>query len=334
MPKPKKILILVAVGVQCAALGAMCWQREAALRSGAPVFMRTAPVDPRDLFRGDYVRLTYDVSAIPIDRVAEDEVEAMRRPEKRVYLSYQTDARNMVIPLKLSLKKPQQERFIRGYTQKDWRPDVVAVRYGVEKYFMQQGRGRDLERSRTLEGVRIPLEMEVAVDRDNGIAVLKGYRYTELGLGIVLPRRASGQERPEFKVQVKLANASPQPLRILDPEDHRSFRIELSSDWLPRNQEKIRFQQPSPPLELYQASDVKIIPPRSLYQFEIDLDQPRYQLVRGATSIDWDEMQSWETARIVYQTPDPALLSDLDDTWNLWQGRAVSRAFSGTNFRD
>ncbi len=31
---------------------------------GSPVSLKTAPVDPRSLFRGNYVRLNYDISTI------------------------------------------------------------------------------------------------------------------------------------------------------------------------------------------------------------------------------------------------------------------------------
>ncbi len=38
--------------------------KEFTLKTGVEVLLKTAPVDPRDLFRGDYVILRYDVSTI------------------------------------------------------------------------------------------------------------------------------------------------------------------------------------------------------------------------------------------------------------------------------
>ena len=60
----KRLLIVIVVLLQCCALAAICFQRETVLRTGHTVYMRTAPVDPRDLFRGDYVRLGYEASVI------------------------------------------------------------------------------------------------------------------------------------------------------------------------------------------------------------------------------------------------------------------------------
>ena len=60
--------------------------------------MRTLPVDPRDLFRGDYVRLGYEAASVPKNRVNADEFEEMQKPERSVYLTYRTDSRNVMIP--------------------------------------------------------------------------------------------------------------------------------------------------------------------------------------------------------------------------------------------
>ena len=58
-------LILIAVLVQVLILGWMAGEREWIVRTAPTVWLRTAPVDPRDLFRGDYVTLGYEISTIP-----------------------------------------------------------------------------------------------------------------------------------------------------------------------------------------------------------------------------------------------------------------------------
>jgi uncharacterized membrane-anchored protein len=39
------------------------------------VLLKTAPVDPRDFLRGDYVVLNYDISSVPV-------VDIRRRPKE------------------------------------------------------------------------------------------------------------------------------------------------------------------------------------------------------------------------------------------------------------
>jgi uncharacterized membrane-anchored protein len=330
----RRTLIVAAVLLQCVALGLIGYQREAVLHSGQTVVMRTRPVDPRDLFRGDYVRLTYEASNLPVELVPKDDLAEMRKGERRVYLSYTTDARNQLVPRRLSLSRPLDGPFIRGYSLKDWRNEVIAVRYGVEKYFVQQGRGLELERGQIIEGVRIPLEVEVAVGPGNGIAVLKGYRLADLGMGITLPRAARAGEQPLFMITVKIANASLEPVCIVDPPDHRSFELVLSTAGAPQNSESVRFKQPRSLKQTYLETDLKLIPPQAAYQFELDLTEPAYQLVRGDQDVSWADMQYWETARIVYQAPEPVRIAGLTDSARLWQGSLESRSFSGFHFRD
>ena len=51
----------VAVG-QALVLGWMIWDRTSLLANGREVVLDVVPVDPRSLFRGDYVILGYDIS--------------------------------------------------------------------------------------------------------------------------------------------------------------------------------------------------------------------------------------------------------------------------------
>ena len=55
---------LVAALLQTAVLGFMVESRASILRSGTDVRLKTLPVDPRDLLRGDYVILSYGISSI------------------------------------------------------------------------------------------------------------------------------------------------------------------------------------------------------------------------------------------------------------------------------
>ena len=135
-------------------------------------------------------------------------------------------------------------------------------------------------------------------------------------------------------VTVKIANASPEPLYIVDPPDHRSFELVLFTTGAPQDTEPVRFKQPQSLEQTYLEADLKLVPPQAAYQFELDLTRPAYQLVRGDKDVSWADMQYWETARIVYQAPEPGRISGLTGGARLWQGRLESRSFSGFHFRD
>jgi uncharacterized membrane-anchored protein len=58
----RKWLIAVSTVVVLAVINAGIWQREAQLQSGTIVLLELAPVDPRALMQGDYMRLAYHVA--------------------------------------------------------------------------------------------------------------------------------------------------------------------------------------------------------------------------------------------------------------------------------
>ena len=61
------LLALLQVGF----LGWMIAGRAAILRDGREVLLKVEPVDPRDLLRGDYVILNYDISRLPGRMIAD-----------------------------------------------------------------------------------------------------------------------------------------------------------------------------------------------------------------------------------------------------------------------
>ncbi len=61
--RERKVL-LITVAAQLVILVAMIALRAIPLVTGQTVLVKVAPVDPRDLFRGDYVILSYDFSRV------------------------------------------------------------------------------------------------------------------------------------------------------------------------------------------------------------------------------------------------------------------------------
>ena len=62
--RPILLALLVAL-LQVGFLGWIITSRAAVLRNGAEALLKVEPIDPRDLLRGDYVRLGYEISRIP-----------------------------------------------------------------------------------------------------------------------------------------------------------------------------------------------------------------------------------------------------------------------------
>ncbi|MDZ4868888.1 MAG: GDYXXLXY domain-containing protein, partial [Alphaproteobacteria bacterium] len=64
--------ILIVVGLQTALLAYMILDRQAVLSASRTVTLKVAPVDPRDIFRGDYVILTYEISRLDPTKIEGD----------------------------------------------------------------------------------------------------------------------------------------------------------------------------------------------------------------------------------------------------------------------
>ncbi|EKD26938.1 MAG: hypothetical protein ACD_79C00965G0006, partial [uncultured bacterium] len=220
--------IVIALIIQCIALGYIFLEREMVLLKGDTVFIRTEPVDPRDIFRGDYVRLNYEISRFSKEYVNNDEdFTVMQKSDRMVYLTYESDGDNIFKACKLSLKKPENEKFIRGFTSRNWSGNSINVRYSIEQYFMEQGKALKLQSGEFLQGVNIPLEMEVKVGKSNGICVLNGYRYSELGMGVLIERKKDTNEITSVKL--KFANSTDKPIGIIIPDDLRTISLKVDS---------------------------------------------------------------------------------------------------------
>jgi uncharacterized membrane-anchored protein len=166
-------LLVLVVLLQTAALIGMVAIKQRTLATGTPILLETAPIDPRSLFRGDYVRLNYEISSIRYDLVGGDS-DFDRHDTIFVLLQ---EGEKFWQPVSVHHEMPMQEDgavVIRGEVQ--WtgiwtdgeKREGVNVRYGIESYFVPEGEGIALERP--AEGEEVSLL--VAVD-DNGVAAIK-----------------------------------------------------------------------------------------------------------------------------------------------------------------
>src|SRR3990172_5271139 len=104
----KKGLLIAAAGFQALVLAFLAGEREHVVRTGRTVFLRTAPVDPRDLFRGDYVTLDYAATTVPAP-LWQDGLAGGRetfRKGQRVYAGLETDEDNLAHVLYLTDVRP------------------------------------------------------------------------------------------------------------------------------------------------------------------------------------------------------------------------------------
>lgn len=158
---PHKRRVALAVALQILILAVIAALPQWTLARGTVVRLETAPLDPRDLFRGDYVTLTYKISTLHPKELGA--TEAFRQGQI-VYVGLEPRGRYWE-PVSLGSRRPDGVS-LRGRIGYSFEKDSVTVLYGIETYFVPEGRGR------TIEGTRQPLTVEVAVGR-NGMGVIR-----------------------------------------------------------------------------------------------------------------------------------------------------------------
>ena len=262
-------LMALAVAVQVAVGGSMVWQREAILHTGQRVWLQTMPVDPQDAMRGDYVRLTYDLSSVPHDRCRDGLANLATVERDDVVYAVLTVGDGDKARLDyLTDKRPTSGLYLRGRVEYNYGDAAVNVRYGLEALFVQEGRGIAIENLRSQNGAQVPLEVQVAVG-DNGIAVLDGWRSGGLGIGLTL---APGHPGDSPVVTVRLVNCSNAPIAIVDRPDGHSFSLEPAADW--RADRDTRWHLAGQPLPPPTAVDIKLLAPGEACTHTIDLNLP------------------------------------------------------------
>ncbi|MFC1597078.1 GDYXXLXY domain-containing protein [Planctomycetota bacterium] len=169
--KRRELFILVlAVGLQVVVLGGMIVWEATPLVTGDTILLRVVPVDPRDLFRGDYVILSYDFSRARPGSIAglpQSRRNGRDWQGRTVYVSLalESDGRHWRAD-RYSTTRPSSGKYLRGTIT-----GYHRISCGIESYYVQEGTGREYE-----QAIRNrKLSAEVAVTSD-GQATLKALR--------------------------------------------------------------------------------------------------------------------------------------------------------------
>jgi uncharacterized membrane-anchored protein len=147
------IAAIVIAALQTIIVGYVIQTHASILRNGAEVLLKTAPVDPRDLLRGDYVTLNYDISRVPARTLVGDApVEAGERAIW-VRLQKQPDGFWEIAESSFSALQPKPDtvviKSLPFHYYAAGADQSFQVEYGIERYYVPDGEGHDLETART-----------------------------------------------------------------------------------------------------------------------------------------------------------------------------------------
>lgn len=159
------LAMLIVAGTQSAVLGAMVIDRALLIHQGREIVLDVHPVDPRSLFRGDYVILNYD----SISRLDPSTLAAPLKETRTLFVALRRGAEGWQ-PVATTVHYPDKvegdDVVLKGQMP---RGSTRQVRYGIESYFVPEGEGKRLEK---LIG-KDQLKVIVAVG-NTGRAAIKG----------------------------------------------------------------------------------------------------------------------------------------------------------------
>jgi uncharacterized membrane-anchored protein len=160
---PRTLLFTIVALIQVGLIAAMVYDRARILREGAEVTLQTRPVDPRDFLRGDYVVLNYEISnlaagalaGMPSDgRGTSVFVKLARKPDGTHGAMSVHRERVSVVAGEILMRGRVRSGATCGPASRTF-CDRLTVSYGIERYFVPEGEGREIERARNQGKVSI-----------------------------------------------------------------------------------------------------------------------------------------------------------------------------------
>jgi len=102
------------------------------LLTGKTYILSTTPVDPFDIFKGQYITIRYEISQIP------DTVLSQEAVGKSAYVLLEKDESGISHSEEILLVKPQEKDFIKGKITNIY-GNTAQIEYGIEQFFFERG---------------------------------------------------------------------------------------------------------------------------------------------------------------------------------------------------
>ena len=114
------------------------------LWTGKPAVLEIVPLDPRSLFRGNYVHLDYDIADLD-ERVIDEMLHLKTGAVAYVHL---TERNGIFRATNVTAEAPEEGIYIRGRVQHFYREDQTVslfMNYGIEAYFSPRKKALAIE---------------------------------------------------------------------------------------------------------------------------------------------------------------------------------------------
>lgn len=153
-PTRRRPLLRLLVGAQVLYVLGVAGAGYATTALGQQVTLATAPIDPRDLRYGDFVRLRYAISETPLARW-----RAAAPPRRRqavfALLATGSDSLSTIVGVYPQAPAPDAgQAVLRGWVTNVYRTSF-SLRFNLERYYVPESSGLRLEKAGRLHPLRV-----------------------------------------------------------------------------------------------------------------------------------------------------------------------------------
>ena len=143
-----KLFILILLAQTAWLLGTVAVQ-EHALAHGRIIMLETRPVDPRDMLRGDYLRLNYRISDVPMNLFSPPVKKELPRGTK-IFVALAPGTNQFYEVVKASTNEfvpSPNEVLLKGKSVWRWNAtNSIHIEYGLERYYIAEGTGNPTDK--------------------------------------------------------------------------------------------------------------------------------------------------------------------------------------------
>ncbi len=111
---------------------------------GKEIQLRTEPIDPRDIFYGDYVVMQYNISSVSSEFWLEAELPQYG-DQVWVLLEKEDNYHEVVSVGRLKPIVGSDMVLLRGKYMYEVNSSELLIKYGIERYYVPEGTGKKLE---------------------------------------------------------------------------------------------------------------------------------------------------------------------------------------------
>ncbi|WP_019241946.1 MULTISPECIES: GDYXXLXY domain-containing protein [Bacillus] len=146
---------------------------------GETIVLKTLPLDPTDLFYGDYVTLNLEISEVSAEKVSSEVVHELRKnqddhfwgPTKQIKVYTLLTKKEDVYEVdQVLLKKPEKGLYIKGkipaYHYSTELP-YYHIDYGIDRYYIEENTGEKIEKQSQTGDVKVVIKLA------NGYGLIK-----------------------------------------------------------------------------------------------------------------------------------------------------------------